>query len=74
MTAMKFAERIIAGRMQQQTKEINMLRGEQFGFRYKHSTEHQIIGLLGYASHTLRKRQPKIFCHISNKIMQKIQE
>lgn len=44
----KIAERIIAGRIQQQTEKLNILPEEQFDFIYEHSIELQILRLVEY--------------------------
>lgn len=44
----KIAERIVGCRIQQHTEELDILPAKQFGFRYQHSSQGQMLRLLQY--------------------------
>jgi hypothetical protein len=52
----KVFERVLLTRLQTHTEENNILPNQQFGFRAKHSTEHQVQRIVKFIKNGFRQK------------------
>lgn len=53
----KVCERVVQTRLQRSVQDLNLIQDEQFGFRPKHSTVHQVLRLVEYITEGFNRRQ-----------------
>lgn len=53
----KVCERIVQTRLQRSVQDLNLIQDEQFGFRPKHSTVHQVLRLVEYIADGFNRNQ-----------------
>lgn len=53
----KVCERIVQTRLQRSVQDLNLIQDEQFGFRPKHSTVHQVLRLVEYVTDGFNRKQ-----------------